>query len=274
MFGSREFYGYEVHRVLASEGEEIEISRLYRVLNEMRHEGLLAARWAKSRVGPRKKMYRIGDKGRTVLNDLFLDAIKTVHMFYGMYLFALAPKINVLESLIQRLVGDLRDDEKIAFITMESLPMHELLVRHLHQKVPHGKIFLVKPSTTDVALRLPNLVSLDGFYNDIPVRRDYIDCLIAIDLPKQESLDRSIREWHKVLTSQGTLAILTPSILLDAHEDPVSIGAFIEKHEHETIEKGHHLDWEILEAHLHPYFTDIERYDIVHMAIVTASAKN
>jgi DNA-binding PadR family transcriptional regulator len=48
MIGRRELYGYEIHKMLAIEGSDVEISRLYRILNEMSKEGLLEGRWAKS----------------------------------------------------------------------------------------------------------------------------------------------------------------------------------------------------------------------------------
>jgi len=48
LFGNREFYGYEVHKVLVSEDVKVEISRLYRVHNEMMREVLLEGRWKKS----------------------------------------------------------------------------------------------------------------------------------------------------------------------------------------------------------------------------------
>ncbi len=39
VFGDREFYGYDVHKVLVS--RRVETSRLYLVLTEMLREGLL-----------------------------------------------------------------------------------------------------------------------------------------------------------------------------------------------------------------------------------------
>ena len=38
LLGHKEVYGYEVHKILASEGVELEISHLYRVLNGMLKE--------------------------------------------------------------------------------------------------------------------------------------------------------------------------------------------------------------------------------------------
>ena len=66
----------------------------------MRKVGLLKDRWEKSRSGPRKKMYKISDKGNEVLNEILLDAIATVHTFYGDYLRSLLPGINVFGEII------------------------------------------------------------------------------------------------------------------------------------------------------------------------------
>ena len=137
LFGQKEFYGYEVHKVLASEGVELEISRLYRVLNEMQKEELLKSSWKKSSLGPKKKMYRLGEKGRSVINEIFLDAIKTVHSFYGTYLLSLIPGINVFENIYHLLTNGLKDDEILVFITIEFTPMHEMIIKNLHNKIPY-----------------------------------------------------------------------------------------------------------------------------------------
>jgi hypothetical protein len=75
MFKASEFHGYEVHKKLASEDVRVELSRLYGVLNEMLREGLLEVRWERSRFGPRKRMYRIGEKGKKEL-DKMLDLMR------------------------------------------------------------------------------------------------------------------------------------------------------------------------------------------------------
>ncbi|MCW4052108.1 MAG: PadR family transcriptional regulator, partial [Candidatus Bathyarchaeota archaeon] len=107
MFGDREFYGYNVHKKISAMNIKIEISRLYRVLNEMLREGLLEGRWEKSHLGPRKRVYKLGRKGKKELDEVLLDAIKTVHTFYGKYLLALPADTNPMVSLCRLLVGDL-----------------------------------------------------------------------------------------------------------------------------------------------------------------------
>jgi hypothetical protein len=237
----------------------------------MLKEELLESVWKKSRRGPKKRMYRLGEQGKAALNEIFVDAIKTVHSFYGRYLVSLIPKINVFEEIYQLLTNELKGDESLIFITMGFTPMHEMIIQNLHSKLPHGKIFLIKPSSIPVELNLDNLVSLDGFYNNIPLKNDYADCMIVIDLPKRERLERALKEWHRVIKSDGKLALLTPSILLEKYDDPLTIGDFIEKHEHETIEKGEHIDKELLEQQLKQYFNKMDEKSIVHMTALRLS---
>ena len=58
-----ESYGYDVHKKLMREGVKVEISRLYRVLNEMLKENYLTGRWEKSVIGPRREPTRLGREG-------------------------------------------------------------------------------------------------------------------------------------------------------------------------------------------------------------------
>ncbi|UCH37812.1 MAG: helix-turn-helix transcriptional regulator [Candidatus Bathyarchaeota archaeon] len=263
--GHKEFYGYEVHKVLASEGVELGISRLYRVLNGMMKQGLLEGNWKKSHRGPQKRMYRLGEQGKAALDEILVDAIKTVHSFYGAYLRSLIPKINVFEEIYQFLTNELKGTETIVFVTRDFSPMHELIIRNLHMKLPRGKIFIVKPTSLAVDVNLDTLLFLDGYYDDIPLKTNYADCMIVIALPKDERLDSTLKEWHRVIKPNGMIAVLTPTILLEKYEDPLTIGDFIEKYEHETIEKGEHFDRAILEARVKRYFKMMDEKSLVHM---------
>lgn len=271
LFGHKKFYGYEVHKILASEGVEIEISRLYRVLNEMLKEGLLESSWEKSTLGPQKRMYWLGEKGRAAFNDIFVDAIKTVHSFYGLYLQSLIPKINVFTEMYQLLANELKEDATLVFTTRGFTPMHEMIIQYFHSKLPRGRIVLVKPSTLTVDVNIDNLHFLDGFHDEVPLKTGYADHMIVIGLPKKESLEQSLKEWHRVLKPHGILAILTPAILLEQYEDPLTIGDFIEKYEHETIEKGEHLNKELLEEYVNRYFKKVEAKTLVHMTVLRIS---
>jgi len=270
MFGDREFYGYDVHKKLLSENVKIEISRLYRVLNEMKREGLLESRWERSQLGPRKRVYQLGRKGREELDNILLDAIKTVHSFYGKYLMKLPSKLNPVDGICSLLTDEMKGTKNIGYVTPNFSPIHERMIYALHDKVPEGNIYLVKPRSVKVKMNLDNLLFLDGAYDNIPMKDGYFDLLVVIDLPKEEVLETVLRECHRVSSQNGRLGILTPTILIHKYEDPLTIGDFVEKYEHEKIERGEHVDKEVLQPLLENYFKRVEERQIVHMSVCLA----
>jgi len=271
MSEGKEFYGYDVHKKLVSEDVKVKISRLYRVLTEMRKEGLLEGRWEKSQLGPKKRVYQLGRKGREELDRILLDAIKTVHSFYGKYLMKLPPEVNPIDSICGILTDELNGKGNVGYITPSYSPIHERIIHALHNRVPNGKIHIVKPSSVAVKLKLDGVLFLDGTYDNIPMKSGYFDLLVVIDLPKKDFLETMLRECHRISSQNGRLAILTPTVLTYKHEDPLTIGDFVEKYEHETIEKGEHIDGEYLQAMLQNFFSKVEERQIVHMAIFLAS---
>jgi hypothetical protein len=65
--------------------------------------------------------------------------------------------------------------------------------------------------------------------------------------------------------------IITPTILVHRYEDPLTIGDFVEKYEHETIEKSEPIDREFLQILLNKYFKKVEEKQIVHMTFFLVS---
>ncbi len=271
MFGSREFYGYEVHKELASEKIEVGISRLYRVLTEMLRDGLLEGRWEKGQLGPRRRVYRIGKKGKTEREKLLLDAIDTVHGFYSEYLLNLPAETNVINSVCKLLSSKVDREGEIAFISPTYSVMHEKVLHKLRNEMPQAKIYFVKPASLAVDLNFDNLWFLNGTCDNIPLRDGYVDLAIVAEAPEKDCLEKSLREGHRVLKQDGTLAMLVPAILVSKYEDPLSIGNFIEKYEHEASEKGDYVKAEVLKALLQKFFHKVEEKRIVHMAFFLAS---
>jgi PadR family transcriptional regulator PadR len=270
LFRGKELYGYDINKTLANQGIEVDLSRLYAVLNDMRKEGILNDRWEKSSSGPRKKMYSISNKGKENLNEILLEAIATVHSFYGDYLRSLLPEINVFEKIIELLSENMNDDENLAYFTTKFFDIHELLLGILHKQNINGKTYLILPRNVKVETKLEGINVLDGSYTDLPFKDNHIHRLLLIDLPSQETIDESIKEWHRVLSKEGRLAILTPTILIEKQIHPLSIGDFVEKQEHEVIEQGQHVDREILLSSLKLNFNNIVENESVHMSVITA----
>jgi PadR family transcriptional regulator PadR len=270
MFGGSELYGYDVNRRLSLQGVDVELSRLYRVLNEMRKDGLLDDRWERSRHGPRKKMYSVSEKGREALNEILLEAIATVHRFYGEYLMGLYPEINVFGNVLGLIAEGLEGHETIAYITTKYFGSHELIVSRLKEMIPDGRIYIVKPDSLDISVNLENVYVHNGSYDDIPFKNGFVDRLILIDLPNKDTIGEAAREWQRVIHEKGMLSILTPTILIQKQRDPLTIGDFVEKHEHQIIEKGELVEREYLTPTLEDLFQKVVEREAMHMSIISA----
>jgi DNA-binding PadR family transcriptional regulator len=271
MFGSREFYGYEVHKKLASEKIEVGISRLYRVLTEMSRDGLLEGRWEQGQLGPRKRLYTIGEKGRKEREKLFLAAIETVHEFYSEYMLTLPAETNVLNKVCKLLSSNVDRKGEIAYVSSQYSVIHEKMLRNLHDEMPEAKMYFVKPASLEVNLNLDNLWFLNGTYERILLRDGYVDLAIVAETPERNRLEKSLKEWHRVLKQDGKLAIVMPTIFVRKYDDPLSIGNFIEKYEHEAVEKGDYMEADALKSLLKKLFNVVEEKQIVHMTIFLAS---
>jgi len=215
-------------------------------------------------------MYRLGSRGREELDRILLDSIQTVHSFYGDYLLSLRPEIDVFEDIFMLLTDELDKGGNVAYLAVKDSTMHRIMLLNLQKRVPQGKVHFVKPPSVVADLTLEDLVVMNGTYDDIPLKDGFADLLVVIDLPKEDLLEAALREWHRVIGQNGKLTIMTPTILVHRYRNPLTIGQFIEKYEHETIEKGVHVDRELLQTLLKTLFKKVGERVIVHMTIILA----
>jgi len=73
-----------------------------------------------------------------------------------------------------------------------------------------------------------------------------------------------------VLRKNGRMAILTPTVLMQKYKDPMTVGNFIEKYEHET-KGGKHIDSKFLEMVMNNFFQKVEKRQFIHMTLSLAS---
>lgn len=264
-----ELYGYDINRRLAQQGMSSNISRLYGVLNDMQKDMLLWDRWERSSKGPRKKMYSLTDQGKVALNEILLDAISTVHLFYGDYLRSLFPRVDVFGDIMRMLSDGLQNGDSIAYISNSFSGINQVLVKNIHEKNPEGKLYLIKPRDHDVNLEMENVNVLDGGYHDLPFKDNFIDRLIVIGVPSLETVVESTTEWRRVIKDEGRLNIITPSILVQKHYEPVTIGDFVEKYEHQVIEKGSVVDPALFITSLKDLFEVIVQSEATHITFIT-----
>jgi PadR family transcriptional regulator PadR len=269
MLRIRELYGYDLHKRLAQQEMRINISRLYGILNEMQKKGILESRWEKSSSGPRKKMYKLGEPGKEILRKILLEAISMVHLFYTDYLRSLLPDVNVFDDMIQWIIRGFTGKDTVMYLTYSFSGLHETLVRRIQSVNPQGKTYFVMPSITD--LKIENIMTFEGTYDNLPFKDDFIDKLIIIGIPNRATLKESVNEWQRVLNENGKLSIITPSILIKTSQIPMTIGDFVEKYEHEEIEGGHRIDLESLFFALRERFNKVIETEMVHMSFISAS---
>ncbi len=270
IFRGGELYGYDIHKKLGTMDVDIDLSRLYRVLNDMKKEGLLDSRWEKSQSGPRKRMYVVTEGGQEKLREILLEAIEMVHSFYREYLMSLDPEGNPIFEIIHLMTESFQGNENVAYVTTKPFGVNEIILSIIHKKLPEGKLYLVKPRSVDVNLELDNLLTLGGSYEDIPLKADFIDLIVVIDLPREGLLRDAVEEWNRILVPRGKLIILTPTVLVKGSDGPLSIGDFVEKYEHEIREKGQTVDERLLDDVLTKTFVDIDMRDITHMMLIRA----
>lgn len=268
---AREFYGYEIQKELLSKGVKVEIGRLYRVLAGMLSKGLLEARWKKSALGPRKRVYRIGRNGRRGLDRILLNAIGTVHRFYEEYMMTLPPRLNTLNSICTYLTKGLKSQATIACVSPTNITMPLKLMRTIQGEMKHAKIYLVSPGSMALGTESGGIFLMNGAYNNIPLKEGYVDLLIVEDLPRRKLVKTALKEWRRVLGLEGRLAIITPTVFAEKYKDPLTIGEFVEKHEREPSEKIEHASKQHLIPLLKNLFHRVEGREVVHMTILVAS---
>ncbi|MEJ2241513.1 MAG: helix-turn-helix transcriptional regulator [Candidatus Bathyarchaeota archaeon] len=237
--GNKEFYGYEIHKILESQGITIEISRLYRVLNEMLKEKIFSSRWEKSQSGPKKRIYKLDIEGKNKREEMLCQAIGIVHKFYGEYLQSLPSELNV--------------------------------VKKIRKKTSPARIYLIKPDLIKFDLNLENLMFIEGNYSSIPLKDDYLDLLVVIGIPKKDLFRDSLNEWKRLLNSTGKLTLVAPTVLIDDYKDPKNIGEFFEEFEHNESHQIEKIGTETIMKELEKLFKNIEKTKIVHVTLFRAS---
>jgi PadR family transcriptional regulator PadR len=271
MFVGEESYGYGVHKRLAAMSKHVEIGQLYKVLNKMLKEQLLESVWQKSSKGPRKKLYRISEKGRKELDELLRNAIETIRFSYAEYLTNLPLKASVFENISKLLMKDLRKQGAIAFVAASSSSMHGRLLSSLQSRLPKCSIFVVRPKEVDVDLHLRDMVPLEGDYDGVPLKHNSVDLLIMMGLPKKAVLQDAVWEWFRVMKENGKLMIVVPTVLVRRIKDPLRIGDFMEKMEHNVLGKERFVDCSLILGLLRNHFEKVETKQIVNMTLIIAS---
>jgi PadR family transcriptional regulator, regulatory protein PadR len=270
-FKDKEFYGYDIHKKLNAKGIRIEIGRLYKVLNQMLQDGLLESRWEKSTKGPKKRIYKLGIKGKAELDKILMSAIQTIHRAYGEYLLNLPQEKSVFNSISKEIVDGENNQCKLVLIAESSSPMYQRLLKSIQDRLVDATIFVVKRKAVPLKLELDNVVYLEGDLENIPLKDGYVDLLLAVHVPRNENMEKSRKEWCRVIKKTGKVALIAPNVLFSSTQDPLTIGDYMEKWEHEIYENRKIGEGKALLDSLKKHFLNVEQKNIVHMKLVIAS---
>lgn len=269
-FKEKEFYGYDIHKKLVSEGLSIELGRLYKVLNQMLRDEWLESTWEKSVKGPKKKLYKLGRKGKEELNRILINAIRTIHKAYGEYLLSLPPERSVFRIITQKIVGNQKGQFAVVLVAESASPMYRRLLKGIREMLPDVRIYVVKPKSLILKMELENIVYLEGSLENIPLKNNYVDILITTNLPRNENIENSTKEWRRAIKKTGRMTLLSPNVLFAFHQDPLTIGDFMEKWEHEIYENRKAGEGKVLLDSLRNHFSSVEEINVVHMKLILA----
>jgi PadR family transcriptional regulator, regulatory protein PadR len=260
-----QFYGYEINKKLTAKRVQIEIGRLYIILNQMEKEKLISSRWEKSNKGPKKKYYKITENGEKVLHQETLTAIHTIHEAYWAYLMKIKPQKSVFHKIARLIVNEPNRNDNITYFSDDLSPMHEKLLSALQELKPETTIYFVRPKDEKLNQPVEKTVYLEGEYDDFPLKNEFADLLIINGLPKKEKMNPSIQEWTRILREEGKIAVIVPTVILHQPKNPMSLTDFIEQLEHKTGEKYDHK-W-IMEI-ITTFFENVEEKKILHITII------
>jgi PadR family transcriptional regulator PadR len=268
LVGNREFYGYEIHKQLEERKISIGIGRLYSILTDMKKEGYLNDRWEKSQSGPKRRVYKIAEKGESAREEILVDAIKTVHEFYTDYLFNLPKESSAFNKISRVLLENLPSSANMAYVTTRFTKPMRKIMESLQEISPEGKLYAVHPKSKGADLELGNISVIDGTFEDIPMKDDYLDLLMVSGNITRNCLNSCLKEWQRVVNPKGTAALVIPTALLADYTDPLDIGEFIEQREHPRSDSEEFLSEGQLVTEMKKFFESVEVIKVIHISIL------
>lgn len=272
MIRGGEMYGYEMQKMLAAHGEKIELSHLYRTLKEMCDEGLLESSLRSGAHGPQTRQYRLSEKGRKELGEIFGEATELIHDFYEEYISNLSPEF--FAERFQRTIREVfADRDSVAFVISESLTF-------LHRKIcegicmrPGAKLtYMIKPSHVKSISHMPNVTVLNGTLDDLPLKDRSLDALVIVDIEDAIPLRACCREFRRVLKDDGAMFGCAPFMGLGGSHDPLDVGEFMMKTRFDLNGRTY-LDRETLRKALGEIFDYVDVTGVAHMTSFVAGLR-
>jgi len=266
MIRNGSMYGYEIQKLLLSQGEKLQLSYLYKTLKEMSQEGILRSQLQHGDEGPQRRQYRLTAKGQKELGRIFGEATELVHDYYEEYVASLPPPF--FSEKFELMMGEVYGGRKsVALIISEPLTrLHKLILDRLRGRKGGERTYLIKPSHIKVDSQLTDITTLDGNFEDIPMKDMSLDAIVAVDIQDAANLELCCRDLRRVLRSGGIMVACCPFLGLGGAAEPLEVGEYMKKAKY-TLSGRPYLDKETLRRALAKNFDYV---DIANMSFMTA----
>ncbi len=266
MIRSGDMYGYEIQRLLASQGEKLQLSYLYKTLKEMSQEGILRSQLQPGEEGPQRRQYRLTAKGQKELGKIFGEATELVHDFYEEYVASLPPQF--FSEKFELMMGEAYGGRKsVALIISEPLTrLHKLILDRLRGRKGGERTYLIKPSHITADPQLVDVTTLDGNFEDIPMKDKSLDAIVAVDIQDAANLELCCRELRRVLRTGGIMVACCPFLGLGGAAEPLEVGEYMKRAKY-VLSGRPYLNKEIVKEAL---AKDFDYVDVANMSFMTA----
>ncbi len=265
MIRNNEMYGYEIRKLLAGHGENVQLSYVYKTLKEMSEEGLLDSHLRKGEHGPQRRQYLLTELGKKELGKIFGEATELIHDFYEEYVSKLPPEFFTerFQTMVRELIAG---RETVALVISEPLTfLHRELLDGISMRSGAKQTYLIKPSFVSADVELPNLTILDGAFDDLPLKDKSLDAAVVVDIQDATNLGICCRELRRVMKVGGSLLGCAPFMGLSGAYDPLEVGEFMKRMKYSSAGKPY-LDKEAIKDALGKVFDYV---DVASMGYMT-----
>ncbi|MHA1964422.1 MAG: PadR family transcriptional regulator [Candidatus Thorarchaeota archaeon] len=271
LIGYEEIHGYDLHKEIVFRGTKISQSRLYSILADMVSDGLLTKRWETSKHGPRKKMFTLSETGLELRMNLLIEAVESVHRFYMEYLGRLPQESNFFDQIWSALTKKPREKPRVAVLIGHISQTVRYIISRCHNHFSDGVFYILKNPDVDLEDIGNDWLVLDGIYNNLPLKDEYLDLLVVVGFHKTYADAGVVQEWFRMIKNNGTLAVMASAIQTSEPETPLSLGDYIEFYQHHN--HGALEDWIVFKKWIGEHSKKIVETEMAEICLFQAQKK-
>jgi DNA-binding PadR family transcriptional regulator len=269
--GLEEIHGYDLHKDFAFRGSKISQSRLYSILSDMVADGQLNERWVQSKQGPRKKLFTLSEAGIELRMTQLVDAVNSVHRFYMEYLGQLPQESNFFDQVWSKLTKKTPEKPRVPVIVGHITQQIRYLLSLSQHHFSDGVFYILKNPDIELEDIGGDWLVLNGIYDNIPLKDEYLDILVTFGFHRNYADAAVVQEWFRMIKKNGTLAVMASAIQTHEPRSPLSLGDFIETHQHQS--HGSHEDWLLFKKLMSKHSKKIDETAMDEISLFQAEKK-